>query len=84
MHIRAEVAKLVDASDSKSDVAYTMCRFESGLRHLYRFLIELCQYIFVIYLGHSDVVFCLTLPIYRALRLILYFEIMSEMSVLYP
>ena len=31
--INASVAELVDASDSKSDAAHTVCRFESGLRH---------------------------------------------------
>ena len=29
----AEVAELVDALDSKSSLAYTRCRFESGLRY---------------------------------------------------
>jgi hypothetical protein len=29
----AEVAELVDALDSKSSMAYPMCRFESGLRY---------------------------------------------------
>ena len=32
--IYAEVAKLVDAPDSKSGVAHPTYRFESGLRHL--------------------------------------------------
>ena len=30
---KADVAKLVDASDSKSDAAHPVCRFESGHRH---------------------------------------------------
>ena len=29
----AEVAELVDALDSKSSLAHTRCRFESGLRY---------------------------------------------------
>ncbi len=31
--IIAEVAELVDALDSKSSLAHTRCRFESGLRY---------------------------------------------------
>ena len=31
----AEVAELVDALDSKSSLAQTKCRFESGLRYMY-------------------------------------------------
>lgn len=37
---QAEVAKSVDAPDSKSGVAHPTCRFESGLRHILQALLE--------------------------------------------
>ncbi len=33
LEVRAEVAELVDAADSKSAEGQPSCRFESGLRH---------------------------------------------------
>jgi putative endonuclease len=50
----AEVAELVDALDSKSSLAHTRCRFESGLRYKARLIFsELFFFMYTIYVIRS-------------------------------